>query len=67
MYIATDPFRVYDQFVARCLNLNDSLDVYLADLRRLSALFSGVSDYGLVCEFVAELPEHVRQLLLTSF
>lgn len=37
MYVvfATDPFVAYDLFVARRLNANESVDVYLADLRRL--------------------------------
>lgn len=57
LYIAfvTHPFIAYDQFIARCLNSNGSVDVYLADLHRLSTLYSGVSDHGLA--FVAELPE----------
>lgn len=42
--LAIDPFVVYNQFVARCLNSNESVGVYLADLRRLSTLYDRISD-----------------------
>lgn len=59
LYIAfaTDPFIAYDQFVARRLNSSEFVDVYIADLRRLSTLKGGLSDRGLACAFVAALPE----------
>ena len=42
---------------------DEVVDVYLADLRRLSSLYDGVSDTALLCAFVAGLPDTVRQLL----
>ena len=39
------------------------VDVYLADLRRLSSLYGGVSVTALLCAFVVGLPDTVRQLL----
>ncbi|CDW60330.1 BTB 2 and zf-CCHC domain containing protein [Trichuris trichiura] len=38
-------------------------DTFLAKLRRLAALFGGVSEKTLACAFVAGLPGRVRQLL----
>ena len=60
---AHDPFVAYDRFVGRKLLPSESADVYLAELRRLSSLFGGISDTGLACAFVAGLPEDVRQIL----
>lgn len=54
---ATDPFVAYNLFVDRCLNSNKSVDVYLADLRRLSTLYRGVFDHGIACTFVTGLPD----------
>ena len=61
-----DPFAAYDSFISRKFQIAESVDVYLADLRRLSAAFGGVSDQALGCAFVAELPETVRQTLRAS-
>ena len=60
---AQDSFVAYEQFVSRRLKPDEAADVYLADLRRLAALFGGVSDTALACAFVAGLPESVRQIL----
>lgn len=60
---AQDSFLAYEQFVGRKLRPGEAADVYLADLRRLSALFGGVSDKALSCAFVAGLPDSVRQIL----
>lgn len=49
--------------MARRLRSGEVVDVYLADLRRMSSLFGGVSDTALLCAFVAGLPDTVRQLL----
>ncbi|KAK4310299.1 hypothetical protein Pmani_018118 [Petrolisthes manimaculis] len=56
-------FTAYELFMARRLKSDEVVDVYLADLRRLSYLFGGVSDTALLCAFVAGLPDTVRQLL----
>lgn len=60
---AVDRFVAYELFMARRLKSDEVVDVYLADLRRLSSLFGGVSDTALSCAFVAGLPDTVRQLL----
>lgn len=60
---AHDPFVAYDRFINRKLLPFESADVYLAELRRHSSLFGGISDTGLGCAFVAGLPEDVRQIL----
>lgn len=60
---APDPFTAYDAFASRRLQHGESADVFLADLRRLAALFGGVPDRTLVCAFVAGLPETTRQLI----
>ncbi|KAF0293263.1 hypothetical protein FJT64_008856 [Amphibalanus amphitrite] len=60
---APDPFTAYEAFVSCRLQHGESADVFLADLRRLAALFGGVPDRMLVCAFVAGLPETTRQLI----
>ena len=62
----SDRFRAYEQFITRKLGGGEDVDVYLADLRRLAELFGGVSDTGLMCAFVATLPESVRHILRAS-
>ena len=54
---AADQFTAYDEFIGRKLKVNESVDVFLADLRTLSSLFWGVSDTVLCCAFVSSLPE----------
>ena len=61
-----DPFAAYDLFISRKLQPAESVDVYLADLRRLATAFGGVSDKALGCAFVSGLPEIVRQSLRAS-
>ena len=39
------------------------MDVFLAELRRLATQFGGMTERGLVCAFIAGLPEHARNLL----
>ena len=63
---ADDAFVAYSKFVDRKLKVNEPVDVFLADLRRLSALFGGMSDQGLACAFVTGLPEVARQTLRAS-
>lgn len=60
---AADKFVAYEQFVARRLREGESVDVYLADLRRLAELFGGTTDSVLSCAFVAGLPESARHIL----
>ncbi|KAG0728892.1 hypothetical protein GWK47_031514 [Chionoecetes opilio] len=61
--LAADKFVAYEQFVTRRLQDSESVDVYLADLRRLAALFGGIPDNGLICAFVAGLPSSVSHIL----
>ena len=61
-----DPFAAYDLFTSRRLQPAESVDVYLADLRRLATDFGGVSDKALGCAFVSGLPDVVRQSLRAS-
>lgn len=56
----------YGQFAERRLRPGESVDVYLAELRKLSVLFGGMSDHGLSCGFVRWLPKRVKQLLHAS-
>ena len=60
---AADKFSAFEQFVARRLRPNESVDVYLANLRRLSRLAGGINDGVHACAFVAGLPEETRHAL----
>lgn len=60
---ALDQYAAYEAFTARRLQPSESADVFLADLRRLSALFGGIPERALVCAFVAGLPEDVRRTI----
>ncbi|MPC34881.1 hypothetical protein E2C01_028285 [Portunus trituberculatus] len=60
---AVDKFVAYDQFVTRWLRDGESVDVYLADLRRLAALFGGIPYVGLGCAFMVGLPASVNRIL----
>ena len=60
---ALDQYAAYEAFGARRLGPSESADVYLADLRRLSALFGGIPERALACAFVAGLPKDVRRTI----
>ena len=45
------------------LQPGETVDVFLAELRRLAVPFGGLSDNMLSCAFVAGLPDTVKQLL----
>ncbi|KAF0307097.1 hypothetical protein FJT64_021512 [Amphibalanus amphitrite] len=60
---ALDEYAAYEAFAARRLMAGESADVFLADLRRLAALFGGVPERALACAFVAGLPDSVRQMI----
>lgn len=60
---ALDQYAAYETFVARRLRSNESADVYLADLRRLSVLFGGIPERALACAFVAGMPDDVRRTI----
>ena len=60
---AVDSFTAYEQFVGRRLQPGETVDVFLAELRRLTIPFGGLSDNMLACAFVAGLPDTVKQLM----
>ena len=60
---AVDSFTAYEQFVGRRLQPGETVDMFLAELRRLAVPFGGLSDRMLSCAFVAGLPGTVKQLL----
>lgn len=61
---SSDCYAAYDEFINRRLRLHESVDVYLADLRRLATLVdSNLSDKVLKCAFVSGLPEELRSKL----
>lgn len=64
--IAMNEFEEYEQFTARRMQLDESVDVYLTELRKLAVLFDAVSDRTLVCALVSGLPAQVKQLLRVS-
>ena len=47
-----DGFPAKEQFAEQDLHPGESVDVYLAELRRLSVLFGGMSNHGMACAFV---------------
>lgn len=63
---AADSFLAYEQFVARKLQPGETVDVFLAELRKLATSLGGLSDKVLSCALVAGLPDAVRQLLRAS-
>ncbi|KAF0286990.1 Intracisternal A-particle Pol-related polyprotein [Amphibalanus amphitrite] len=62
---AVDKFQAYEEFTARRLRVGESVDVYLADLRRLASLFGGLGDTALMCGFVAVRSSQNRSDTLT--
>ena len=60
---AMDSLAAYDAYASRRLQPGESVDVYLADLRRLATLYGGVPDRALACAFIAGLPDSVRSTI----
>ena len=60
---ALSPVTAYKQFAARRLHPGETVDVYLAELRKLATQFGGMTERGLGCAFIAGLPEHAENLL----
>ena len=56
-------FTAYEKFAARRLEVGESPDVFLANLRTLAEQFGGVSEKTLTCAFMTGLPEGVKQVL----
>ena len=63
---ALSPVTAYKQFAARRLHPGETVDVYLAELRNLATQFGGMTERGLVCAFIAGLPEYAENLLLAT-
>ena len=68
MYTAfvVDGFLAYEQFAEQHLCPGESVDVYLAELQRLSVLFGGMSDSGMMCVFVLGLQDQVKHLCTSA-
>ena len=62
----TDPFVAWQQFISRQLHARETVDTYLADLRKLSVPFVGVNDKILRSAFLVGLPEDISRLLRAS-
>ena len=60
---ALSPVTAYKEFAARRLRPEETVDVFLAELRKLATQFGGMTERGLVCAFIAGLPEHAENLL----
>jgi len=60
---ALNSVTAYKQFAARRLRPGETVDVFLAELRKLAVLFGGMPERGLICAFIAGLPEHAEELL----
>ena len=60
---AMDQYAAYEAFSRRQLMVGESVDVYLADLRRLARLFGGIPERALACAFITGLPDSVRQTI----
>ena len=52
--------------MTRRLQPGETVDVFLAELRRLAVPFGGLIDKMLACAFVGGLPDTVMQLLRTA-
>ena len=63
---AVDAYTAYEHFVTRKLKHGEAVGVYLAELKRLSALFGGMPDKAIAYAFVAGPPEEVRRMLRSS-
>ena len=65
LYIAfaLSPLTAYKQFAVRRLRPGETVDVFLKELCKLATQFGGMTERGLVCAFIAGLPEHVENLL----
>ena len=60
---AEDKFDAYGRFERMKLQHGEPVDVFVAELRRLSSLFGGMPNDSLACALVAKLPETTRRVL----
>ena len=61
-----DCYSAYERFSSRRLKPGETVDAFLADLKRLGSICGGVPDKLLQCAFVAGLPDSVRLCLRSS-
>jgi len=62
-----DAYSAYDEMKCRCLKPNESVDVYLADIKRLAKIIDpAVSDKFLEVIFLSGLPEPIKKQLKAS-
>ena len=59
---SADPFDAYKQLLNRQMRMDESVDVYLADVRRLAKIINPeISDQFISVAFVAGLSESVKK------
>ena len=69
---ALNPVTAYKQFAVRRLRPGETVDVFLAVetvdvfLSLRTTQFGGMTERGLVCAFIAGLPEHAKKLFQTT-
>ena len=63
---ALDSVSAWKEFMARKLHPEETVDVYLAELCRLSVLFEGMLEKGLTSAFIAGMLKSVEELLRAS-
>ena len=63
---AIDSFTAYEKFIRRHLATGESVDVYLADLKKLAVLFGCTDEKVISCAFLSGLPDRVKQTLRAS-
>ena len=63
---AIDPATAWEQFKARTLHPGKTVDVYLAELTKLTVLFDGLPERALAYKFLAGLSIGAKQLLRAS-
>jgi hypothetical protein len=65
---SVNKFTAFDMLCERKLNVGESVDVYIADLRRLTGLVSQATDNEdwLQCLFIRGLPDVVRRQLMAA-
>ena len=62
MVFGTDPFVAWQHFINQRLHPRETVDVYLANLWKLSVPYGGVNKI-LSCAFLVGLPEDISRLL----
>ena len=66
LYTAFALVSAWKEFMVRKLHPEETVDVYLAELRRFFVLFVGMSEKGLTCAFIVRMPKSVEELLQAS-